>query len=193
METISINALVTEKGNYFCKLEENTFAYFDKNGKILRFAQSSEWDWAKEKFQKEEVPENIIEKIWKTYQSKKDEIKKVNFLTNSFFNLIINYKGKAWWTRHEYSNGYAGKPKDITDMEIFEIYQRIKNKEPLIEFKISDIWWEKYGNCVGDELFPVECTMYILPDGRYFIQISGHGNHDDRRGEFVDEFIYTPR
>lgn len=180
--------LVTANGNYFVKLEENVFAYFNQSGKILRFAHESEWTWASKKFSSGGDVSDVVKKsIWDVFLAKKEEIERVSFLAESFFALILQYKGKATFTRHQYSNSWTENPEDLSDFEIFEVFQKMQNHQGLIDFTISDIRWGNYGNCEGDELYPVKCTATLLPDRiRYHLEISGYRDRD----EFVDEFIY---
>ena len=185
MENLVI--LLTATGNFFVKLEENIFAYFNQSGKILRFAPENEWNWANRKFASGADVSNVIKKsIWNTFLAKKEEIERVNFFVESFFGLILRYKGMATFTRHQYSNMCAEKSGDIPDFEIFEVFQKMKLNYESIKFTISDIRYVETGNCVGDELYPVECKMTLLPDKRYYIEISGYRD----REEFMDEFIY---
>jgi len=189
MENLVI--LATATGNFFVKLEENVFAYFNQGGKILRFAHEGEWNWASKKLPSGDDVSDVIKKsIWDNFIAKKEEIEKVSFFTESFFALILRYKGMATFTRHEYSNMSAETSGDISDFEIFEVFQKMQNHQDLVKFTISDIRYVEHGNCEGDELYPVKCKMTLLPDKmRYYIEITGYRDRDD----FCDEYVYTLR
>lgn len=111
-------------------------------------------------------------------------IKKVSMNIESIISLIESYKGKADWKKHPMSQSWASEAHDCSDMDVKELLDKFEKLESEIKFTISDIEWEEYGNCVGDELYPVVLHAVLLPDGkRYYIAVSNING--------TDEYIYS--
>lgn len=116
------------------------------------------------------------------------ELKEVKMRLKSVITLIEKYRYKATYTTHGMSRSWATDPIPCTDLEILKFVQKLANKEDKAELIISNIDWEEFGNCTGDELYPVYMDAVKLPDDRYFITISEY-NPYSINNTYVIEYI----
>lgn len=101
-------------------------------------------------------------------------IKERKMTIDSILPLVIEYREKADWTCHRYSNSHATNPRPCTDRAVKDFFSEIETGREIARLVISDIQWEKYSNCEGDDLYPVILNAVHLPDGRYFFELTGH-------------------
>lgn len=111
-----------------------------------------------------------------------EKLEKVKMKCKSLISLIESYKGRADWRCGHLSRAEASEPIDASDREIIDFALQILNGVEKAELIVSDIRWDVYGNHVDDELYPVIMKATKLPDGRYYLEVTGIWG--------IDEYIW---
>lgn len=126
-------------------------------------------------------------------EKKMVELKQVEMIQNSIISLIEQYRHRATYTTHSMSRSWATDPIPCTDLEILAFVQKIANKENEADLVVSNIDWDEFGNCEGDQLYPVYMNAVKLPDDRYFVTIEGYNIRewfdDEVEGAYTKEYI----
>ncbi len=126
---------------------------------------------------------------------KHDRIKEVEMEAGCLIDLIVPLKNAAWYTKHELSRGQIGDIIPCTDFEVMEylqILKEMKTGDDPASIVISNIEWENYGNCAGDELYPVIMLAQLLPGKtrRFYVTIN---MIDESYGcNMTKEYIWYP-
>lgn len=107
---------------------------------------------------------------------------------DTILGIVNDARMGASYTRHPMSNGIPTEAFPCSDQEVSTLLDTLAKGADKAMLTISDIFWEESGNCVGDELFPVEMKAVKLPDGRYYLTVS---YLNDKNIKTEDEYIYT--
>lgn len=172
------------KHENYCVAHGNSYIFVNANGEILRNSTESEYLWLKKREEEKEFPDlkNLIEIAEKHVQSW--ILSHVEMGIQSVFSIVEEYRNKAGWSRHQYSESSPCDPVPCTDRAVVSFLKKIFLGKEQVELLVSDIKWAHYGNCTGDELFPVTLNGMRLPDGRYFLELLSSSENL--------EYIYSP-
>ncbi len=61
----------------------------------------------------------------------------------------------------------------MLDLDVVKFFHALMDGDTSVKLIISDIEWDESGNCVGDDLYPVVLSCVKLPDGRYYVELTG--------------------
>jgi len=102
-----------------------------------------------------------------------ENLEQVSMIIPSVLGLVNDYRYNADYTCHELSRCSVGEVNPCTDEAVMSFLSALKNGVETANLVISDIDWEESGNCEGDDLYPVNLHAVKLPDGRYFMELTG--------------------
>ncbi len=100
-------------------------------------------------------------------------INEVDMAIESILPIIIENRQNADYTKHELSRATASGPIPCSDIDVVRFFHSLMDGDTTAKLIISNIEWEESGNCVGDDLYPVVLSGVKLPDGRYYIELTG--------------------
>lgn len=104
------------------------------------------------------------------------ELKEVEISIETILPIVVEYRNRANRTTHELSKSTTTEVRPCTDDDVAKFLYKIN--KPFVwgqaELVISGIDWEEFGNCIGDELYPVLLKAIRLPDlKRWYMELTG--------------------